>query len=157
MTTELVRNAIVALIQSVPDIGIVHDRERYVASAAALKELYLIPGPAPQKLRGWYVSRVSEDRLPGRMGRKVEIRTRWRITGYVGLKDEDGSEYIANNLADAIAARFEVAQTIGGLVHSCSVPDGPIGIQIEVIRPVKFCDVLSHQIQLSLTTTRNTT
>ena len=53
------RAAIVALLASVPDIGIVHDRERYAANEAAFRDLYLYRSGTPEaQLRGWWVRRV---------------------------------------------------------------------------------------------------
>ena len=60
MTTEAVRQAIVARLRSVKDAGPVHPYERFAARDPDLRAFYA-PGGAP--LRGWYVRRVGEERF----------------------------------------------------------------------------------------------
>ena len=55
MSVSDVRAAIVATMNSVADIGVVHAFERYSANLADLKKLYWSPDHGA--VRGWYVRR----------------------------------------------------------------------------------------------------
>jgi hypothetical protein len=154
MSLADVRLAIVARLRSVPDIGIVHDRERNASDMNRLKALYL--SPDHNQVRGWYVRRVATVESGNLLSRTVE-QARWRIVGVMGFDDAASSELVFDALVDAVRNAFARDETLGGTVDQCSDPengDGPTGLQLDDAGPVMFGGVLCHACRLSLTTVR---
>ena len=154
MTLLAVRNAIVATLEAVPDIGRVHAFQRYTHNLRDLGALYL-SGPHNQ-LRGWNVSRVATTEAGNRQAHTVEI-VRWRILGVMALDDAAQSELTFDDLVEGVRNQFAQDETLGGAVDQCSDPDnqdGQTGIQVDEISPGKFADVLCHLARLSLLTVR---
>lgn len=159
-----VRQAIVATLQAIPDIGRIHDRERYAQQAAALVDLYgwagapdiSQPGRRPQ-LRGWFVSLIGESHHGRRVGRRVCV-AEWRIVGLLGFDDEAASELTAAALARAVVEALAADPTLGGLINRQADPasprDGLSGPQIKRLEPVMFAGRLVHRVTISLITER---
>lgn len=150
-TTEAVRAAIVALLNTVPGIGVVHAFERYADVHSKLRTLYVVPTDAGgEQLRGWYVRRLSRRvERDGMDGRRVF--TTWLIRGVMALQDGTQSELEFDGLVDAIASAFDADATLGGAVMS-TLQDGEIGAQLTGAGPVMFAGVLCHAADLTLTT-----
>ena len=54
------RAAIVAALAAVPDVGHVHERERYAESETAFRAMYLYtPAGGAPEVRGWWLRRVA--------------------------------------------------------------------------------------------------
>ena len=139
-----VRAAIVALLRTVPNIGVVHGYERYVANQADMQSLYVQGG----LLCGWFVRRITIKE--SREGGTKEI-ARWQIRGYRGFSDGTASELAFDDLIDAIRAAFR-GSNLGGLALTAT--DDGAGIQLEQSGPVMFGGVLAHAATLTLTTER---
>lgn len=154
MSLADVRTALVARLRAVPDIGIVHDRERNASDLAKLKALYV--SPAHNQVRGWYVRRVATSETGNLQALTVE-QARWRIVGVMSLDDAAASELVFDGLIEQVRTAFAVDETLGGTVDQCSEPgnsDGACGIQLDDAGPVMFGGVLCHACRLSLTTVR---
>lgn len=156
MTVAAIRNAIKTLMLTVPDIGVVHEYERYTVDMAGVRALYLY---APlNQLRGWYVRRVST-REAGRLHNRSVETIRWRIQGYMALEDAAASELQIDTLVEALRDVFRVNDQLLDTVDQCSVPgpngnSGEAALQLEDFGPVMFAGVLCHAVRLGLTTTR---
>lgn len=155
--TDPVRAAIVAVLRGVPNIGQVHDRERYAKESKRLLELYGWTNPTTGATgwRGWFVSLGAETYRPKRVGRATAL-AEWRIVGLMGFEDAEASELAMADLARAVVAAFRADPTLGGAVSRQSDSQGgdgaPVGAQILRLEPVMFCGVLTHRASLSLTT-----
>ena len=146
------RAAIVAALQSVPEIGVVHDRERYAANLASMKDLYW--SAAHNQVRGWFVRRVGARETGVLPPIFLDVET-WRIQGYLGWDDAVSSELQLEALVEAARDRFRVDSTLGGAVLRTGLlaRGSERGLQLEDSGPVMFCGVLCHGARLSLTTT----
>lgn len=154
MSLLAIRTAIVATLNSVPDIGIVQPYERYAADLAGLKALYW--SAAHNQLRGWFVRRMATRESANIQARTVE-QVRWRIVGVMGLADATATELTFDDLIEGVRNAFAADETLGGTVDQCTDPsseDGDSCIQLDDAGPVMFAGVLAHGARLRLTTTR---
>ena len=155
MSVAAIRNAIVATLGTVPDIGVVHPYERYANDLAALKALYW--SAAHNAVRGWYVRRPATSELGNIQARTVEV-IRWRIVGVMSLSDADASELAFDGLIEGVRNAFAADETLGGAVDQCTAPGGgggdESGIQLDDSGPVMFGGVLCHACRLGLLTVR---
>ena len=142
----IIRNAIIAKLNEVEGIGLVHGYERYAVEERAFKALYMAEG----KLLGWFVRRegVVEKPLNGTVG---DEETRWIIRGFMGLSDADQSELVFDDLIDAIRDAFRADDRLGGAVISCTT-EARAGIELLASEPVMFANTLCHSARLGLTT-----
>ena len=143
------RAAIVAKLQGIAGIGVVHDRERYATAMDALKALYVPPGE--NQLRGWFVRRGAIQEFSAGGSRRVQTIT-WRIQGVMALQDADSSEIAFDNLIETITDTFRADPTLGGLVLTPKPEDEDAGVQVVDSGPVMFANVLCHAARLALTT-----
>lgn len=154
---ETVRAAIVACLQSVPNVGRVHAYQRYAARMPDLAAQYVGSVDGREQLRGWYVSRVSRLETAPVPGRR-SVTCEWDIRGYMALADADESERVFDNLVEAICEAFRADETLGGTVAATVFAGegngGPeaAGPQAVEIQPVMFAGVLCHGARLKLTT-----
>lgn len=148
--TETTRAAIVATMQAVPDVGVVHDRERYAATHAALRALYVVDTAAGEQLRGWHVRRLAF-RVERNGANRRRVFTTWRIRGFMALQDAAESELVFDALVDAVRAALDTDSSLGGAVMS-TLHDGEPGPQLDSSGPVMFAGVLCHSADLRLIT-----
>lgn len=147
-----VRNAIVAKLQGIADIGRVHGFERYAADMDALRGHYVASIAGADQLRGWYVRRVAGGETSPVDGRYIETAT-WKIQGFMALDDDAASEIQFDLLVDAVRDAFRADATIGGAVVFTAFGQAA-GAQLKDAGPVMFAGVLCHAATLTLTTTR---
>jgi hypothetical protein len=150
--SEVVRAAIVAKLEGIPDIGRVHAFERYSKNMEQLKGHYLWePNDGrPNQLRGWFVRRLRANEASEALGQSEEGTT-WIIRGYMALSDESESELVFDRLIDAIRGVFRADETLGGVVAT-TVMDDEAWMQLDESGPVLFAGVLCHSAKLRLTT-----
>lgn len=147
-----IRNAIVATLNTVPGIGVVHDHEPHVRAMDQLKAMY-VPASETQ-LRGWFVRRESVIETGRVQPRSVEY-LHWRIQGLMALDETTGSEIVFDELIESVRDAFRGNDTLGGTVAQCAMPDGSdAGLQVVDAGPVLFCNVLCHAARCQLTTQR---
>ncbi len=153
MSVATVRSAIVARLESVADIGVVHAYERYAHDLSALKALYYSAPHA--QIRGWHVRRPATSERGNILGRTVES-IRWRILGVMSLDDAAQSELAFDALIEAVRNAFAQDETLGGTVDQCTSPDdnGESCIQLDDSGPAMFGGVLCHVARLGLLTIR---
>lgn len=144
MSTAAVREALVSLLEQIPNIGRVHAYERFGKTDKDFLDLYATGGV----VRGWRVSRPASGRRALLSGRTL-VTDRWIVVGMLGLSDEAESEIVACDLADAIIAAERSDPTLGGVVRGVAV-DGQAGMQLVAIEPVRFAGVLCHRVTLTL-------
>lgn len=115
------RKAIQALIQSVPNTGVVHLRRRIIRDEQSLKtHLWDV---ANSRVCGWFITpdrsnMVVNERNPGYSGHGLKgggnvISTfQFQIEGIFGVNDGADSETVFSNLVYAVASEFESYGTI---------------------------------------------
>ncbi|MBF0165189.1 MAG: hypothetical protein HQM01_11940 [Magnetococcales bacterium] len=143
---EAIRQAIIARMQEIPDIGRVHGHQPWLRQERELKALYV----EEELLCGWHVRRVATHESAPAVGRWVETHL-WRIWGVMAMGEGGESERLFDGLIEAIRDRFREDQDLGGVVAS-TVTGESAGIQVEQAEPVMFCGVLCHSVQLLLHT-----
>ena|SRR5438309_3088293 len=154
MSVADVRTAIVAKLNSVSGIGVVHAYERYASDLAKLKVLYCPTGETT--IRGWFVRRTATHETGNIQSNTVE-QIRWRIQGVMALDDAAASELTFDALIEGIRDAFSQDESLGGTVDQCSEPGNDAGescIQLDDAGPVMFGGVLCHAVRLGLTTVR---
>lgn len=145
-----IRAALVALLETVPGIGTLHNYERFSKNPKEFHALYL----QGQNIRGFYVRRQSYRETPYST-MKNRVRTRWVIKGFASLVDADATELVFDELLDAIAATLRAKPVLfeNMLTPLChTVTDDGAGLQLEDSGPVMFAGVLCHGATFSLTT-----
>lgn len=144
------RLAIVALMESVPGIGVVHPEEPYARTQSAFQAAYMadVDGSGAQQLRGWYVHRVTTRETSPSVGRWVNVHT-WRLQGFMALATP-GSGLEWDALVEAVREAFRQDLTLGGISQPL---DRTQGVQVVANTPVMFAGVLCHSAQLQLQTT----
>ncbi|MBX9831654.1 MAG: hypothetical protein K2X78_01230 [Burkholderiaceae bacterium] len=147
------RAAIVAALSSVPNIGVVHDRERYAKDNAKFAQHYLFtPAGGQQQLRGWWVRRAETEERSDTYGSGTTTNVHtWHIRGYLGFNDEAASELAFDELIEAFRAVVRDDPTLGG---ACEQPpeEETDGVQLMDAGPVMFAGVLCHSALLQLKT-----
>jgi hypothetical protein len=149
-TVTEIRAAIAAKMNTVADIGRVHDYERWAKRDKDFQDLFLSAG----QIRGWIVRRTATRETSPGIGRFV-VTHRWQIRGYMALDDSAASEKTFDALVEALRDAFRSDETLGGLVASTVLPDGEggeAGLQLEDHGPVMFANVLCHGARLRLAT-----
>lgn len=143
--------ALVAVVRSVPDVGVVHDYERYAADTQALRNLYTVTIAGQPQVRGWFVQRWKT--IDQKAAAKAAFdRSTWRIVGFMGLKDEDASELVFMGLVESIRDALRADLTLGGVVMPPE-RDEHAGPAVEC-GPVLFAGMLCHRAEIHLTTKR---
>lgn len=147
-----IRDAIVAKLTTVANVGQVHGYERFAKAEKDFRALYE-SGAAPDKLiLGWCVRRARKRETANRFGR-VTVYNHWEIRGFMGLADASASELRFDSLIEAIGDAFRADETLGGLVETMpEEPGGEAGIQVAESGPVMFAGVLCHSATLKLMT-----
>jgi len=145
-TIASVRTAIMGKLNAVAGIGATHDYERYAASMAGMKALYLSGG----QIKGWNLRRVATEETSPAVGRYV-VTHRWRIAGYMALDDSAATEKAFDDLIEAARDAFRADDTLGGVVATCII-DSVAGAQVQDSGPVMFGNVLCHGARLALAT-----
>ncbi len=152
-----IRDAIVAHIQNVPDIGVVHAWRRTANDANTLKALYTVTIDGQSQLRGWHISRISAKETEPVIGRRA-LTCSWLIQGYLETSDADRSEITFDNLIEAICDTFRDDDTLGGRVTTTVLEDennsanDRAGIQVSEVTAEVFADVKCHAARLELMT-----
>lgn len=151
---EAIRAAIVARLQGVPDVGVVHGYQRYANNLRDLAALYVTTIAGAQQLRGWYVSRVATSEASAVAG-AYSVTHDWVIRGYMALDDAGQSEIVFDDLVERIREVFRGDDALGGIVATIVFGgDGDAeqaGAQA-TLEPVMFAGVLCHAARLNLRT-----
>lgn len=141
-TTADLRAAILALVQSVPNIGQVHDYERFAAGTKDFRLMYESAG----KILGWHVRRGGFSAVQVADGIN-QVRTEWKVRGFMSLDDAAQSEITFDSLVDALSVKLTRDPTLGGLGNY--VP----GFELKAdVGPVMFSGVLCHSASISFST-----
>lgn len=145
-----IRAAIKARLELIPNIGVVHDYERFANRKSEFKAIF----ESNNEMLGWFFFRERTAELDGDTG-EVRRLHYWRFFGFNALNDAAGTAKTFQALTEAIAAAFRSDPTMGGVIDDNKDMEqvfGAVGIQIDSIENVMFADVLCHRAQLSLVT-----
>ena len=151
MTPE--RAALLATLQAVPNIGVVHAYERVSNDLAKLKQLYF--SEAHSQIRGWFIRRVRVREIGLMQPRYLEV-VEWRINGFMAIDDSAETELTMDTLIEALRDQFRTNNTLSGTVLKQGLlqKDAERGLQLEDFGPYMFGGVLCHGARFALTTTK---
>lgn len=145
---EQIRAKIVEMLRAIPDIGIVHERERYFSDLDKIRAAYTwqpTTAGSPKQVRGWFLRRVKMN--PEHLGNfKYDIENTWEITGYVGWNEELNSEIILDGLIEEIFQTFKKPMPLNLLGLTA------FGIELVDSSTVNFTGVVCHRATLQLVT-----
>jgi hypothetical protein len=152
MSLAAIRAAIVALHAAVPDVGVVHNRERYTATEDKFRELFVYtPAGGAKQIRGWWWRRTATEESTVSTGTVMNVHT-WQCRGYMAFNDTEGSELIFDDLVEALRDSVRADPTLGGVCEQNAMTGEPDGVQVLDAGPVMFCGVLCHSAVLQLKT-----
>lgn len=148
MSLETHRTAIVALMNAVPSIGLVHSEQPFARQEAAFRALYLWTGGTAPQVRGWYVRRVRTAETALATGRIQNVHT-WQIKGFMALEGE-ATALTFELLVEALRKAWRADPTLGSAL--APGPLGETGLQVQDTNPVSLAGVLCHSVTLGATT-----
>ena len=135
-------------IESIPDIGRVHEYLRYFKDEPAFNELFMTKINGIKQLRAWMITRdgIPQNQRyttfgPHRMQHMFVIR------GYLGISDGVKSEMIMQSLIEAIIEKLDNAVDLGSLVEASGPATAP------VISHAEFGRVLCHYTEINFPVT----
>ena len=155
-TLSETRAAVVTLLSSVSEVGIVHRCERYASSDDVYKKLYQYKSSGgtdgfadEPHIRGWTVRRTATREMNSN-GQILNEHT-WTVRGYLSFKDSLESELIFDDLVECVRDAFRFAKL--------GVPTGigsgvfeQRGVQVVSAGPVFLGGALCHSAVLEFTT-----
>ncbi|CAN7565301.1 hypothetical protein [Acidovorax sp. LjRoot117] len=151
-TLQAHRAAIVAALSSVPDIGVVHDRERYAKDNNAFASLFLHqPANGLKHLRGWTLRRTATREHSPNVRRTLNEHT-WTLRGYMAFNDVDASELVIDDLVEQFRAVVRNDPTLGGVCQPGPLDDETDGVQVTDAGAVMFAGALCNSVVLQLKT-----
>tara|TARA_B100001105_G_scaffold251204_1_gene240607 strand:+ start:15540 stop:16019 length:480 start_codon:yes stop_codon:yes gene_type:complete len=144
------RAAILAKLQTVAQLGVLHDEEPYARDNAAFQAKYLWDlGSGQKQLRGWFFRRTATREMTLGVGRVMNAHT-WRLQGFMALNPPDSGKTF-DGLIEAMRQAFRADETLGGIAAPGPL-NNPTGVQVLDSGPVSFTGVLCHGATLQLTT-----
>ena len=147
MPTHLeIRNAIATTLQTVPDIGQIHTRERYAKTTSGFRKLF----GGGTKLRVWIIVRRRIEETSPAVGRRSVVM-RWELRHYESWQDSEESELAFDTRIDAARAAFRTSENLG-IAGVTTVVGTQAGAQVVDAGPVMFADALCHGARLALPT-----
>lgn len=157
-TVAETRAALLALLRTVPAVGIVHPCERYASSEQGFRNAYIYTHTDPaadafgdgSHIRGWYVRRTATQE--GSVNGRVMNEHTWLVRGFLVFKDAIQSELIFDDLVERIrdAVRVDTSLGLPGLIGA--QPFQERGVQVAGAGPVMFAGVLCHSAALEFKT-----
>jgi len=151
MSMADIREQIRTILSGVAGIGVVHDYYRWSTDWNKFLSLFQ---DADRRINGWMISRQKTPERVSAQGGRNSRTHHFKIIGIYGLKDEDATELVFQDLVEAICTKFRSEDTLNGTVWSCTpaedAPDGAAGIQVDLIENRVFGSVLCHYAELSL-------
>lgn len=143
-----IRAEIKAVLEAVPEIGIVHEYERWLADEKRMKELCY--DEALQAIRFWELTREatpSTDHDDRSEARAHQIVAR----GYMPLKDADASELFWQAKAEEVCAALRAERMKPAPLNGKAHVVGPISVRS--FSSWMRAGMLMHRVEIVFTTT----
>lgn len=150
MSLAAIREQIKAILQGVPDIGIVHDYERWIPDWTKLLSLYM---DGDKRINGCAFAREKRVKQQITMGEaeKAHIIVFRRV---MGLQDSQATGIIFDDHLEDLADAFDGYKTLNGVCRTIDPDWGPmagaVGLQIDAIEIREFGKVLCHYAECRL-------
>lgn len=150
MTIATIRGALKTALDTVTDVGVTHDYERWSNEYDNVLDFYDTTISGTQQLRGWEIGYRGFDSIPPdqpiSMGRARHHRAhRFVVKGYLGVDDSAATEKTSANLAEDVCDAFDSDSTL----HS-STYYRTSEAQIQLFEPRVHAGVLFHYVEISV-------
>lgn len=142
MSFELIRDEIKSVMEATDGVGVVHNYERWTNRLEKLMEFYKPSGESV--INGFEITRRTTEEDDESLGHTIRIYV-FNVRGYYSLKDDTASENTFNTILENLSDSFRVNHDLNG---TCQKHDY---LQIELVEPVMFSEVLVHTALMSLT------
>lgn len=143
-----------AKMESIANIGIIHDYYRWSNNPAKFAALFSFTTSGKKHIRGWEITRVQ---VPERKGAvKVTLRHhKFMISGYMGVNDEDATDKIFQPLVDDVCEKFRDDPGGGAWYYMNGDEPGNSPCQVQAIDVRIFGNVLCHHADILLSVTEH--
>ena len=151
---DQIRTKIVEMLRAIPEIGIVHERERYFSDLDKIRATFIWQPPtagSPKQVRGWFLRRVKMN--PEHLGNyKYDLENTWEITGYMSWNEELNSEIVFDGLIEQISQVFQKPIALNQVQNATKQGVVAHGIELVDSSTVTFTGVVCHRATLQLVT-----
>jgi hypothetical protein len=140
-------------LESITDIGIVHDYERFTKNWQEFLALFAYtPTGGSQQIRGWEITRrsVHEHKRGAYFRHHVFV-----IRGYMSLKDSEETDKTFQILVDTICETFRTLGEINTWYYRDGDNPENSPCQVDVIEPRTFGAILCHYSEITLSITEH--
>lgn len=148
MTTYTsLRTAIATVLEGITDIGLVHDRERFVVNPSEYLDLFKTEIDGTRQIRAWLILRERVDTVTDTAFGEDRDRHLFVLTGYLGFQDSADTYGTLQGLCDSVRAAFSDQTTLG-----------VSGVMVRAVGPCtlrtfdtgQFGSVLCHRAEIEL-------
>jgi len=134
--------AIKNVLESVANIGVVHDYDRWTANLQEFRALYLVTIDGVQQVRGWDICEDTDEWRPTAARGVHEHRVRYLIRGYQSVNDELATGKTFRALAETVCQTLRSNTSLNGACREVLPP------AIAVYQPLKFFGILCHYVEI---------
>lgn len=144
MSLADIREQIKIILQGVPGIGVVHDYERWSTDWNKFLEHYK---DANGKINGCTFAREKRLKKQMTIGERERAHV-FVISRIMGLKDSASTGIVFDDHLEALGDAFDDYETLNNTCLTINPDwgpmDGAVGLQIEIIEPRMYGQVLCH-------------
>jgi len=141
------RDAITTVLETVPNIGVVHDRERFVVDPSRYLDLFKTNIGGKTQLRAWMVLRERASYITDGAFNEIRMQHGFILYGILGFEDASDTYATLQGLADAVMAVLDAQSTldVGGVIV------GQVGpCSMRAFRTEQFGSALCHACEISV-------
>lgn len=140
--------AIKTILESVPGVGVVQEYHRYTRTPEGFRRYFTkLVDQYTRSANVWLITRDAFAQTAAGVPIPQEMREHlFVISGYVGLKDSDGSEEVFQDLVDSVVNALESRKRLGLETTTVHVREP----QVPVIDHVWFGPLLCHHCDIQL-------
>jgi hypothetical protein len=149
-TPTQIRAAIKTVIETVDDVGTVHEYERTASYEGDLWDVFVFDEVHPSTLRGWQIHRAGTVEISNDTGAWF-LTDAWELSVFWQVDDGAASEKTFDDAIELVRTAFREDDTLGGVVETLIV-DGVAGAQLVETGIVDFGGVPCHAGVLELNT-----
>lgn len=141
------RTAIAAVLATVPNIGVVNDRERFVVDPSRFLDLFKTTIGGQAQIRAWLVLRESAPVAYSTAFGETHRRHLFVLQGLLGFADASDTYGTLQGLCDSVMAAFDAQATLG---VSGVVVRGVGPCSLRAFGTAQFGSVLCHSCEIEL-------
>ena len=144
---RVVRDALVATMSAVPNIGVVHAYQRYTGNLSDYLSLFRTTIDGVPQIRAWFVTLERTDSRWAAIPPSLAVETRWTfvIYGFLSVDDGSATEETMLELTETVMAAINASlPTVPGVLMA-----GPADLRrYDAI--VRFGETVTHRVTLAV-------